>query len=89
MATSVDDAEPALAAMSMDDERRRLDTPDDERAKRARAAPDRPRGAWSAPVALGPGRLAALAMDLDGDALALRAVSAGPARVAQIYVTAP
>ena len=85
LATSVDDAEPALAAMSMDDDAvvgwTRRTTSGRSARVRLRTGP---RGAWTAPVALGPGRLAALAMDLDGDALALRAVGAGPARVARI-----
>ncbi len=84
LATSVDSDEPALAAMSMDDDAvvgwTRLTTSGRSARVRLRTGP---RGAWSAPVALGPGRLVALAMDSDGDALALRAAG-GPARAARI-----
>jgi hypothetical protein len=85
LATSVDDAEPVFAAMSMDDDAvvgwtRRTTS---GRSVRARLRTG-PRGAWSAPVALGSGRLVALAMDLDGDALALRRTGSGPARAARI-----
>jgi hypothetical protein len=84
LATSVDAAEPALAAMSMDDDAVVGWTRETNSGSSARVRlRTGPRGAWSAPVVLGPGRLVALAMDLDGDALALRAAG-GPARAARI-----
>jgi hypothetical protein len=85
LASSVDSFEPALAAMSLDDDAivgwTRLTNAGRSALVRRRTGP---RGLWQAPVPLGPGRLVGLAMDRDGDALAVKQAGSAPPRATRI-----
>ena len=85
LASSVDAGEPAFAAMSLDDDAivgwTRLTNSGRTALVRRRTGP---RGIWQAPVSLGAGRLVGLAMDRDGDALAVVQAGSAPPRGTRI-----
>ena len=85
LASNVDSFDSALAAMSLDDDAivgwTRFTNSGRTALVRRRTGP---RGIWQAPVSLGAGRLVGLAMDRDGDALAVKQAGSAPPRATRI-----